>query len=619
MRAQRVAIAVSMGTAIVFAVLSSFTASAFGQPTGPRSALQVERASLRDGSGQLHLRIRTLAPWTTEDLRADDGLCVYFWDWTAAQARSRVCAVSQNDTLALVQQRFEQGTPTSPYPLPGVVERLDDRTFIASFGAETADLRERVLFWQVRAKGAGRWPAEGRNTLDRRSRGRGLRAQYAVPTRADSRDAPASGLDVLAASVGQRDLRLVMLLRMSRAWRLRDLRDGRNICVDLTQSAGRRRSGRICLWWIGQRPTMTYTAASGNRSTGSPRPVPASVARPDGRSVRVTFPRRAVGLRIGRFRWSAETRWRSQARCGTTCTDRVPDVGTAGAKAELLAQPYCFAAAARDRAHPCSNQSLRSTVFPLPDAASVWPNGACRPGPRRSAVFAPCEFGLSRKNARSTFALIGDSHAVHWRAALEVVAQARRWRGVSITRAGCPFSTQIPNSPSLGPGACAQLHEETIAWLRAHPGVRTIFVSDWAQPPYGPQGGTSGYGGGASSFGAMLDAVPRTVRRIYVLRDIPGSTTTSMSCVDARLRAGLSLRNECATARSSVMTPDPGAAAAQARGPRAKVIDLTRFLCATARCYPVIGGAFVYKDDNHMNAVFSTSLGPYVLRAMGSQ
>jgi hypothetical protein len=48
-----------------------------------------------------------------------------------------------------------------------------------------------------------------------------------------------------------------------------------------------------------------------------------------------------------------------------------------------------------------------------------------------------------------------------------------------------------------------------------------------------------------------------------------------------------------------------------------RVIDLTRFFCGPLRCYPVIGGGYVYKDDNHMNAVFATSLGPFVLRALG--
>jgi hypothetical protein len=64
-----------------------------------------------------------------------------------------------------------------------------------------------------------------------------------------------------------------------------------------------------------------------------------------------------------------------------------------------------------------------------------------------------------------------------------------------------------------------------------------------------------------------------------------------------------------------VLVPDPGAAAAAGR-PRVRAIDLTRFFCGPRRCFPVIGGAYVYKDLDHMNAVFSLSLGPFVLRAL---
>jgi hypothetical protein len=43
---------------------------------------------------------------------------------------------------------------------------------------------------------------------------------------------------------------------------------------------------------------------------------------------------------------------------------------------------------------------------------------------------------------------------------------------------------------------------------------------------------------------------------------------------------------------------------------------MTRFLCSKKRCFPVIGGALVYKDDQHMTDVFGTTLGPYLLGAI---
>ena len=58
------------------------------------------------------------------------------------------------------------------------------------------------------------------------------------------------------------------------------------------------------------------------------------------------------------------------------------------------------------------------------------------------------------------------------------------------------------------------------------------------------------------------------------------------------------------------------AAARQPHSRRVRVIDMTPFVCSARRCLPVLGGALVYKDREHMTDVFSTSLGPYLLRAI---
>jgi hypothetical protein len=46
------------------------------------------------------------------------------------------------------------------------------------------------------------------------------------------------------------------------------------------------------------------------------------------------------------------------------------------------------------------------------------------------------------------------------------------------------------------------------------------------------------------------------------------------------------------------------------------LINLTRYFCDARRCYPVVGGVYIYRDNTHINRVFSTTLGPYVLRQL---
>jgi hypothetical protein len=53
----------------------------------------------------------------------------------------------------------------------------------------------------------------------------------------------------------------------------------------------------------------------------------------------------------------------------------------------------------------------------------------------------------------------------------------------------------------------------------------------------------------------------------------------------------------------------------QSRSPRVRAIDMTDFMCDSRRCFPVVGGVLVHKDVGHLTRAFSTTLGPYLLRA----
>jgi len=52
------------------------------------------------------------------------------------------------------------------------------------------------------------------------------------------------------------------------------------------------------------------------------------------------------------------------------------------------------------------------------------------------------------------------------------------------------------------------------------------------------------------------------------------------------------------------------------RSPRFRSVDLTRYMCGARRCFPVVGGALVYKDDNHLTLAFAKTLGPLVERRL---
>src|SRR4051812_14280044 len=97
----------------------------------------------------------------------------------------------------------------------------------------------------------------------------------------------------------------------------------------------------------------------------------------------------------------------------------------------------CYGAAARDPQQRCGGRRL--SVTPAPEQAEITPNIACTRGAVADMAEA-CAFGVPLDQAVGTVALIGDSHAAHWRAGLDAVARARRWRVLEIARPHCPFS-----------------------------------------------------------------------------------------------------------------------------------------------------------------------------------
>jgi hypothetical protein len=299
--------------------------------------------------------------------------------------------------------------------------------------------------------------------------------------------------------------------------------------------------------------------------------------------VTLRFHPRAVRLRFGRVRWS------------------VPGAAAGTLDVRPLGEPACFGAAALVR--HCTNPALGRTVTPHPSAALLLPDAPCTPEHTRYAVLEPCDFGDLDAPRAPAAALIGDSHAAHLRAAVEVAAQARGWRAVSLTHPGCAFSVEAYPAPQPIPQRCHAHGEEALRWLRAHPSVHVVFTS-----------AAAGRGFSAGGFAAMWRRVPASVHRIYVIRDVPRVPLATAGCVSTVIRRHARPAGACAVPRAPL--DDPEADAARLGRGRVRLIDLTRCFCGGRRCFPIVGNAYVYKDDNHINRVFATTLGPYLLRRL---
>ena len=277
--------------------------------------------------------------------------------------------------------------------------------------------------------------------------------------------------------------------------------------------------------------------------------------------------------------------------------------------------PRCYGAASRDFKTPCHNAKLRLMVKPTPAAALLAPNGFCSPDQADPLV---CASGALPQQSSQTVALVGDSHAKHWRGALNVVAKNRGWRLKSLTLTGCPLSAAPRNLPEPEKSECGKWNQAVLAWFQAHPEVSTVFVSELA----GGTGavvpsGQSKYKTEVAGYVNAWNALPPTVKHIVVIRDTPKQLDSTPACVESAIRHKKNAGLTCAIPRAKTLDRDPAVDAAAQIGPqRAQVADLTGYMCGKTLCYPVVGGALVFKDKTHITLAFAETLGPYLDRRL---
>jgi hypothetical protein len=272
--------------------------------------------------------------------------------------------------------------------------------------------------------------------------------------------------------------------------------------------------------------------------------------------------------------------------------------------------PSCFGAAARDPYRPCSNPSLALAVIPSPSEAQITPNATCAYLEHTPNV---CGFGAPAARARATIALLGNSHAAHWRAALDPVATSLHWRGLSLTRSSCPFIKVTIDLAEPERAQCTSWNRSIVAWFDRHPEVNIVFVSDQPTTPLVARG-QSFLAAQVNGYINAWHALPATVKHIIVIRDNPYAKGTTLSCVEAASEHHESADARCAIPRGESLKVDPAVLAAQQlQSPRVQIVDLTRFFCDAEYCYPVVGGALVYKDEDHLTRSFAATLAPYLL------
>jgi len=256
---------------------------------------------------------------------------------------------------------------------------------------------------------------------------------------------------------------------------------------------------------------------------------------------------------------------------------------------------------------------LKLKVDPLPSDAVIEPNAPCAVV-REPGSIESCVFGAARRQAVRQVALLGDSHAAHWRAALVDAARRRGWHGVSLTKDSCPFTLAVPRVSKDSRRRCATHNAGVLRWLARHPQVATVFVSAHTGARIVRARGRTALQTKVAGHLAAWEALPSSVRQIVVLRDVPVHPARTAVCVERAAAGRRDAGRECAVPRRTLIADPQQIAARALPRTRVPVVDASPIFCSAAACFPVIGGVLVNRDTDHLTRRFATTLAPFVLR-----
>ena len=274
--------------------------------------------------------------------------------------------------------------------------------------------------------------------------------------------------------------------------------------------------------------------------------------------------------------------------------------------ADVAGSP-CFGAPVMENRARCPEALTALPVATITKADAPWaPQPGCR-GTGSDPPVLTCYWGTGKPSR--VVALVGDSHAEHWRGALHRIAKAKNWQIIEMYSGGCPASdarSVVFERRARDGEVCRTWTAKVTAKLKA------LAPDDIITTAYVQQNGFDPADSGPAGF----ERVWRQwlgFTRVTVLRDIP---TTANHNGPQCLAVNAGKQQVCSNPRSKVLIDDDMMRAARPMRHEVNLVDLSDYFCDPSRCYAVIGGASVYYDYDHMSMQFSASLAAPLLRRL---
>jgi hypothetical protein len=137
-----------------------------------------------------------------------------------------------------------------------------------------------------------------------------------------------------------------------------------------------------------------------------------------------------------------------------------------------------------------------------------------------------------------------------------------------------------------------------------------VFTAALATTPYSPDGYASAHDAAVAGYrDAWSEVLDRGIPVITVV-DNPVWETDPNKCLRTHAQ------QECGGDRSSVLVSNDPLRDAASGLDRATLLDFTEVFCGAERCRPVVGGANIYRDQDHLTVTFTDTLKPWYTQAI---
>lgn len=270
--------------------------------------------------------------------------------------------------------------------------------------------------------------------------------------------------------------------------------------------------------------------------------------------------------------------------------------------------PECFGAASVLDSS-CAGTDFGDTILPAPGFA-----GIDRPSDEQCFVQltdarpVSCTFGSDDPEAPRV-ALIGDSHAYQLLSTFQRMADENGWQLVTWFKGACPWNTTPLATPGAFGDACTQWRAGVQSALDAAD-LDAVFTAAISTTPYSSAGFDSA---GAAAVAGYRDAWSTVLDRgvpVITVVDNPVWETDPNKCLRTRAQS------ECDGARSDVLVEDDPLKEAASGLDGVTLLDFTDVFCDAETCGTVVGGANVYRDQNHLTVTFADTLAPWYTEAI---